>query len=81
MMEEIKSSAGVDEFLKMLKQLRIISRMDEGEFVFSSFKNMAIFDKYPKLGDNWDNIGDSINAIFPNWDVVLLMINERSRLQ
>ena len=78
MMEEIKSSAGVEEFpLEDAKTIaEILTSYGRGqEFVtlaFFSSKNMAIFDKYPKLGDNWDNIMLKYKklGLFPKWEVV-----------
>ena len=80
MMKEIKASAGVGEFpfedAKTIAEL--LTAYERGEvfvsLAFFSPKNMALFDKYPKLGDNWDNIMIKYKkqGLFPNWDIVLI---------
>ena len=80
MMKEIKASAGVDEFpfedAKIIAEL--LTAYERGKvfvsLAFFSPKNMALFDKYPKLGENWDNIMIKYKkqGLFPNWDIVLI---------
>ena len=77
-MKEIKASAGVVEFpfedAKTIAEISVAYGRGK-EFValaFFSPKNIAIFDKYPKLYDDWDNIMIKYKkqGLFPNWDVV-----------
>ena len=75
LMEEIKSLAGVDVFpvydARVLSDL-LVAYGKGGAFIDAALMNsLRVFDKYPNLNDNWDNLMIKYKklGLFPKWEI------------